>query len=354
MEIGKNLWEDVRRIKQKGLKLTTLAIIGSGIMGSSLLYNLTLERSSFDAILVFDSEAFALPCSKNSTAIVAPRGVTSGHSPLGDMILDSYLTFKEHVLNDRPAGIFQIPQYTGTEEKLEQFKLRYPDGEHVQSIGKIPLKRSVYFTTEEAFLIDPDLYLNWLQRQAKNLLPIQEISEFVTEVKPGEKIKITTQSLKEFQVDHVIFATGSYTRFWKNLFPESKLKTAKAIQGAYYEFQNVTWSIPSFSLTFEGMNLIYHAHSRKLLIGSTTDEFTHSLHPARELSQIKQRLSGLVDLELPEIGKVRLAHREKASKREPYLFTEGNMSFMGGVYKNGFSFSLKMTRSLSHQLRERA
>ena len=333
--------------------MTTLAIIGGGIAGRSLLYALSSHHFKYEEILFFDSPEFATPCAFNSTAIVAPRGVSAGHSPLGDLILEGFATFKQHCEFDRPAGVFPISQFTGAISKLDQFAKRYPLGSKVKNLGSIKLKEAVYFAEEEAFMIDPALYLPWLISEAEKKICIRPIRDFVIGF-DKEASTIMTQNKQKYAVDHVVFATGSMSKHWRNLSAHPKLNSSKAIQGSYLEFSHIHWELPTFSITLEGCNLIYRKHSAKVLIGSSTDDFPHELAPVHELRKIYHLLANTLELKLPEfhLGEIIVGHREKAQKREPYLFTEGNVSFMGGFYKNGYSLSLRQSRSLVDQLHE--
>lgn len=334
--------------------MTTLAIIGGGIAGRSLLYALSSHHFKYEEILFFESPEFAFPCALNSTAIVAPRGVTSGHSVLGDLILDGFATFKRHCEEDVPAGIFPIQQFTGALSKLDQFIKRYPSGRKVKNLDHIKLKEEVFFAQEEAFMIDPALYLPWLYSEAEKKISINHVREFVIGF-DKESSCILTQNQQKYFADHVVFATGSMSKHWKNLSTHPKLKSSKAIQGSYLEFSNIHWDMPTFSITLEGCNIIYRNHSTKILIGSSTDEFSHDLPPTQELRRIYELLANIIDLKFPEfhLGEIKVGHREKAQKREPYLFTEDNVSFMGGFYKNGFSLSLRQSKSLVDQLHGR-
>jgi glycine/D-amino acid oxidase-like deaminating enzyme len=326
--------------------LTTLAIIGAGIAGKSLVYQLAKERKKYSKILLFDSPAFAFPCSMHSTAIVAPRGVSLGHSPLGDLLHAGWVFFQQHVKSERPAGVYAIEQYTGSLSKLEDFKRRYPAGSERKTIAGLQLQSEHYFAQEEAFMIDPLTYLSWLEAEAQKVLPLERHEDFVTTVETGEKNLIKTQKRLSFVADEVVFTTGSYTRFHK------KIKNAKPVQGSYLEFQEVDWGNESFSITFEGDNLIYHGHSKTLLVGSTSDDFWHELSPQTKLQDIWRRLQATFKVALPAIesGVVRVGLREKASKREPYIHIEGNCSFMGGFYKNGFSLAPMLAKNLTSHL----
>lgn len=333
--------------------MTTLAIIGSGIIGRSLIYTLAKEGKSFEKITLFYSDSFAFPCTLHSTATVAPRGLSSGHSSLGDLLMESFKTFKEHVELDLPLGVEKVPQYTGANEKLETFKTRYPNGSVTKKPGILSLHDETYVAEEEAYLIDPKTYSNWLMNEAQKMLQnkLEVIHDFVVEVRDNERVHLKTQNGRELAFDKVIFAGGSYNRYWMGLAPTSKLKTSKAIQGSYLEFNHVTLNVPSFSLTLDGDNLIWNAPLKRLLVGSTTLETHHVLPPVSELRAIYDRIKTRVEVTLPEFKKaeIKVGLREKAQKRSPYLFEENKKIFVGGCYKNGYSLGLRMARETARQ-----
>lgn len=335
----------IEDLNRKDWKLTTLAIVGGGILGRSLLFALK-EKNSFDEILFFESPDFSFPCALRSTAIVAPRGVTAGHSPLGDQIVEGFKVFREHAETAKPRGVYPITQFTGAKTKLEKFKERYPLGEVKTSIEGLPFSEAQYIATEEAFMIDPKIYLDWLLAQSLASLPIRVLSEFVTDLKMGAKVTLKTQAGNTFEVDQVVFATGAASRFWSHQFPGSILKSSQPSHGAYLAFPGVDWQRPSFSLTFEGCNLIYHAHSKRLLLGSTTKDHRHVLPDEKDLREVYSVMQTLLEEKLPDFaaGERLVGLREKATKRRPYVYTEGPVSFMGGLYKNGYTLSLMLAR----------
>lgn len=325
--------------------MTTLAIIGSGILGRSLIYSLAKEKKPLGEITLFYSDNIVSPCTYHSTAIVAPRGLSVGLSPLGDMLMDGFRVFSEHVKLDKPAGVEKIRQYTVATKKIDEFKKRYP----AAVPGKTFLKSEALVATDDAYLIEPKTYSDWLLAEAKNQITI--IEDFVTEVDEKDSVLVKTLNGKELTFDKVIFAGGSYNAFWKNVAPESKLKTSKSVQGSYFEFTDVNWEMDSFSLTLDGDNIIWNKLFNKLLIGSTSLETNHLLPPHKALGDIYQRLGTLCDLNLPPLHKalIKVGLREKAQKREPYIVTAGKKYFLGGLYKNGFSLALKIARNFSHQ-----
>lgn len=321
--------------------METIAVIGGGISARSLLFAMA-RRNVTHKVLVFQSDSFAFPCSYHSTAIVAPRGVSTGLSPLGDYLFAGFERFKSHFETDRPQGVFVIPQYTGAVSKVDAFKKRYPDGIIASKAGALHLKEQMYLAEESAYLIRPRDYLDWLMKESRKTLDIQLINCFVTKIEEG---KITTVDGTEFSADKIIFATGTHNDLWQDLFPEKK--NTKPAQGCYLEFSAVEMG-ESFSLTLEGDNLIYDSGRKTLLIGSTTRESRLELSPEKELLEIYQNLVRRIDRKLPDFlqAEIKTGLREKGPKREPYLLSSGNKLMLGGFYKNGYSLSLSMADKL--------
>lgn len=321
--------------------MTTLAIIGGGIAGRSLIYALAKKGFSASEILLFDSDNFARTCSLRSTAIVAPRGVTTGHSDLGDTIAEAFRTFSSHVELDKPQGVYSITQYTSALTKLDQFKKRYPCGSDSNQF----FKNAIYTAKENAFMIDPKQYMDWLLSFSSSL-PFKLEKDIVIKVEEeGTRFKLTTQNQKVFIADKVIYCGGSYNRYWQ------PTKSGKPVQGSYLEF-DFDLGTESLSITLEGDNFIYHAHSKKLLIGSTTDDLLHEIAPATDLKAIHGRLTERLSFTLPDFNKgvVRVGLREKAQKRAPYLYQEGQKFYLGGFYKNGYSLALHLSEKLIQTL----
>lgn len=316
--------------------MKTLAIIGGGVCGHSLLFTLSKLPKRYHKIYFFDQRDFFNACALNSTAIVAPRGVSEGHSDLGNFLVEGYKTFKEHNDQDGPQGIERITQYTGASSKIDQMKTRYPGGE---------MKGDLYIATEEAFSIHPSTYLKWLFEASRKNLDFEFHQDAVVEVTPGNKVKIRTQNNLELEADEVIFSAGSSQALWKKLFPDSKLSKTKTVQGSYFEYSNVDMGETSFSKTLEGDNAIYSSLHKTLLIGSTTQESSLELAPEKELHEIKERLKKFV--EIPDSKPmIRVGLREKAPKREPYLIVQDNLKAVGGFYKNGYSLSMLFCQKL--------
>lgn len=326
--------------------MTTLAVIGSGILGSCLAFSLAKERKNFTNLTLFSSDSITPPCTLSSTAVAAARGVTPGHSKLGDKLHQGFLRFSKHVKEDQPKGVQQISQITVATEKLDQFKKRYPESLPRKDF----LKTEQETVSEDAFLIETDIYTNWLQSHIHKNSEIvyKHINDFIVEIRQDEKVHLTTHSGKSFSFDHVICAGGNYNRFWKELDQTKKLYTSKPVQGSYFEFNQLNWSHPSFSLTIDGDNIVWNQPKKRLFVGSTSLEASHFLAPHKELIGIFNRLNQITNLDLPPFKNalIKVGLREKAQKREPYIISNNNLHFIGGVYKNAFVLSLLMSEEL--------
>lgn len=322
--------------------MTTIAIIGGGIAARSLLFAMA-KKNIRQKILVFYSDSFAFPCSVHSTAIVAPRGISSGHSSLGDQLVSGYQRFLRHFQEDLPAGVIQVPQYTAAPTKLDAFQKRYPMGRVEKSLGNISLAEDMYVAQESAFLIRPRDYMDWLLLESQKNLKIEIVQDFVIEVNDGV---IRTLGGTMYSPERIIFTTGVNNDLWQTYFPENK--KSKPAQGCYLEFQNTDLDCESISLTLEGDNLIFDKEKKTLLIGSTTKESHLELSPEKELLEIYSNLCQKISLKLPDFksGFIRTGLREKAMKREPYFLKKENFAMIGGLYKNGYSVSLKIAEDL--------
>ena len=327
--------------------MTTLAIVGGGLMGRSLIYTLAKEQKYFEKIVLFSSDQITIPCTLNSTAIVARRGITRGHSRLGDLLFEGHELFSDHVISDRPHGIETVTQYNGALTKLDTFLERFPNS----SLSDKFFNQKFYLSEENAFMVDPRTYINWLLNESKSFYQnsFETLDDMVIDILEEDRVYLKTLNGNKFEFDKVIFAGGSYNRFWASRVPDTKLNISKPVQGSYLEFNHVPWDRPSFSLTLEGDNLIWNNPLKRLFIGSTTNDSIHYLPPKRELTLIYERLSQRVNLKFPPIERsvFKVGLREKAQKREPYIIEKGRSVFVGGLYKNAFTLALKLARTIS-------
>ena len=322
--------------------MRSIIVIGAGITAENFIFRLSLLKNESFSIIQLANDAYYPACATRSTAIVAARGVSSGHSDLGDTLVQSYRHFLGMVERFRPEGIYLGEQWTGVNKKMDEFKKRYPDGEELiqlESLG-VGLTEKLYFSTESCFVIDPEEYLSWLRKQSANL-NLNRFEEAVTDIQKLEKSwKIITSAGKEYFADYVYMGVGSYQRFWKDIHDEKSLaRSSKTAQGSYLSFKGMDLGQKYFSLTLNGNNLIYHPHSKKIIIGATTVAADHHMPAISDLKKIYQEIKNLVKIPVPEFDsfEIKTGLREKAKGRRPYLEMNNGLIVAGGFYKNGYS-----------------
>lgn len=261
--------------------------------------------------------------------------------------MESFERFSLHIKEDRPEGVFLGTQWTGTCEKIEELKKRYPDGKLTQGISdlKIQFSKELYLMSESCFIIDPEIYLSWLRKETEKRLTVKRIKDHALDlIQTNGKFSVLTQKGETHNSDKLFTGMGNYHRLWKKSFPEDSLiQTSQAVQGSYLVYDNILFGNEYFSLTLNGDNLIYHPHTQKLIIGSTTVKSEHLLPDLKELKRIDSNLRGLLlSLKWPsfEEGHIITGLREKAKQRRPFLEKRNGLILSGGYYKNGYSLGL--------------
>jgi len=337
---------------EKAQKLRTLGIIGGGIVGKSLLFSLACEhRQKYDRVVIFESEDFAPACTLRTTSIVAARGVLPGIGPLGDSIHQGILDFKDHVKKFAPQGVYPIYQITSAQEKMDYFLRRYKEFSHAQEFRGLAFTKELPLYIEDAYYVNPSEYCDWLYQWSAQKMNVIHKKDFVVSI--DEELNVKTHNNETFKFDHLILAGSIKNKLWSSLVTDSKVTRSKPVKGSYLLFKNIDWGNESYSLSMDGLNLIYRAPSHELLIGATSDESElYSLVEKEFLSEAYLYFSNILQRSLPDFKKAEVftGIREKSSKRQPYLGTEKNVSYIGGLYKNGFTLSLKMARTLVSQL----
>jgi len=327
-------------VKSRGrFNLTTLAIVGAGIAAHSLIFTLAKEKKNFSKIFLIDDKNLFPPCTLSSTAVVAARGVNEDLSPLGKLLHEGYQTFKDHFDHDSPEGVKKVIHTQLGRKDDDKFIQRFGTLPETSSFQSFPLTQPYSKYEEEAFIINPAIYLNWLWEKSQG---VSRINDAVISVQSNE---LFFKSGDKLIADQIVFCAGVYQKFF---LPEL---SSKSIQGAYLESHHQLKDRASFSLTVDGINLIYHHDLSMILLGSTSKEAFHFLASQDELKKILTKARREVsDLPPYESWKIRVGLREKAKKRMPYCIRdqEGRI-FLGGYYKNGFSVALKMAKNLTHQ-----
>lgn len=338
--------------EQKVRELARLAIIGGGIVGKSLLFSLAKEkRQKYDSITLYESDALAPACTERSTAIVAARGVLPGLSTLGDNIHQGISFFGQHVKNDHPAGVYPIKQVSSALIKQDAFFRRYQSFTKNSQFQELNFSQELPLFVEDAYYVKPTEYCQWLFNEAQKKMNVKVCHDFVTSLdKEGH---IRTLGGESVQYDHVILAGGVKNHLWAGLVDEPKLKKTKSVRGSFLLFQNVSLFNASYSLSIDDLNFIYRKETQELLIGSTSQESRlYGFDEKKDLTKIYDYFKELLLIKLPDISQaqIQIGMREKAPKREPYSGIDGRISYLGGLYKNGFTLGLKMATDVVRQL----
>ncbi len=332
--------------------MRTLGIVGGGIVGKSLLFSLAIEnRQKYDRVIIFESEAFAPSCTLRSTAIVAARGVLPGISPLGDLIHQGILAFRDHVKEYAPRGVYPITQINSALTKEDAFYRRYKENFKADKVNNLSFNQELPLFVEQAQYVNAFEYCQWLYEEAQKRMDVIRVNDFVTEI--NQELDVKTLNGENFKFDHLILAGSIKNKLWSTLVENPKLTRSKTVKGSFLSFSNVDWGKESYSLSIDDLNCIYRAQSQELLIGATSEQSEiYGTDELNSLVPIYEFFSKVVDRKLPPLPSATLitGMREKSSKREPYLGREGNISYIGGLYKNGFTLSLKMAKSLVSQL----
>lgn len=329
--------------------MKTLGIIGGGIVGKSLLFSLARKNGQkYDRVVIFESDDFAPACTARTTAMVASRGVQLGLSTLGDIIHQGITEFNAHVTEDSPRGVYPIYQISSALIKIPHFHRRYKSGVYFDNHYRdISFTRELPLFAEPAYFVAPDEYCSWLLERAQERLSIEEVREFVVSV--DKDLNVKTLEGREFKFDHVVFAGSVNNKLWSSFTEDKKVMESKTVKGSYLHFKNIDWGRDSYSITMDELNVIYRAPTQEMLISATSAPSQNYFINDKELLRpVYDCFAAILNNKLPpfEQGAVITGLREKSVKREPYLVNEGNVSFLGGFYKNGFTLSLKMTKNL--------
>jgi len=328
-------------------------VIGAGLAAENFIFALAGAKSGRHSVIQLADDVFYPACSLRSTAVVAARGVSLGHSELGDTLFQGYQRFQKHVLEDNPQGVFVGEQWSGVSRKIPEFKKRYPQNltqNEIPSLG-IELATELCLSSEPCYIIDPALYLGWLKDQSVSL-PIERYKDIVINIQRENELWVATSlSGKIFKAENLFLGLGSYQRFWKEFLPV----VSKPVHGSYLVYENISWGVKSFSLTLNGHNLIYRSYSNELVIGSTSEEGGHFMASESELREIDQDLrTMLVNKSWPSFEKAKILTgiREKGKGRRPYLESKDRFVAVGGLYKNGFSLALYLAEIARAHLKE--
>lgn len=311
----------------------TLSVVGEGIASLIFLHDLAhcFEKGltlPFSKIIWARAPKLVSSASFWSTALVAPHGVKTGLSPLGDELFEAFSLAREFYQQWSGPGVEKI-SLTYFEDEKNSIERRF--GKENLSAQRFENFQAQGFQ-EEAFLINPEIFLAHLKQKILQLLPNIEIVEDVILSFSDSKLVGLKNS---YPCDQVFWGSGI------NPFGPKK---GKAISGHVLRFDDIDLGAKSFALNILGKNLIYRADQtgRVLFVGATSSEDGEMFPDAQSLLDYLQRLQAIKEFAFLRNHKAILwgGPRHKLSKRRPQIQAVNAQEFHAlGFYKSGYSLA---------------
>jgi glycine/D-amino acid oxidase-like deaminating enzyme len=303
-----------------------LAILGAGVSGLTLLHEISKQKI-YSEIILIDAADFYPPCSLNTTATVALRGVSLGHSALGDDLVRGFEDWQNRANTFRSV------------EKLKLYHHITEEHSRYQKMEKIffePINQECFY--EEGFLVNPLLFLHEL----KNNLTFTKVNSPLEKIEyVKNKINLSFLNRNSIEVDQMVVAGGAYLKKLSHLYPkEDMLEKTKILQGSFWS-ADLDLGLDSFDLHSNGSQIIYSDKQKKIMIGSISSEDEDFAVNPTEIEKIYSEFKNKLRLKIPEfkMGHISTGLRHKASQRRLLIkrsVMSPNIIFWGGQYKNGF------------------
>ena len=328
-----------------------LAVIGGGVFSWSFLWQLShcISHSKLGKnieITLMDGSTNFSPCSLNSTALVARRAEGFGVSALGDLIQSSWQWWcHQHQLHQwiPTQGVSLSPLYYHQPAHLN----RVP---YLQQLSAVKAFHHMdTLKVEPAFLINPNLWLWYLQDQAKKNFATLGIMfkhqlESVSSINSFNNEVVINKDLKHF--DYLILQPGAY-----KIQNFEIVEKEEVIYGSFLEFTNYLENYKSSFSFSSHYQLYYHKHESLLQLGiysskevSASDEWSQLQHLYYQAKQDGWPLPPL------ESASKKVGLRHKLKKRLPIIGRKNNCFYHLGGYKIGYLVSLFQSRQLINLL----
>ena len=331
-----------------------VAVIGSGIAGQMLIYNL-LKAKNLQKLDWYSADSFAPACSSSTTSIVRRSGITSGVSPLGDLLLESFEAFESLYESDKhlQACIDKSLHYELYPHDDEKLLERYPP----QADSEPLFSRVDYKTSsEQVYVVYPMRFKKYILDQFQNSGLGHLYSELVVEVKEN-KDSIFIQSQSETrEYDYVFSAVGwNYAAYYQH--PKFK----NHVSGHYLElsahFLDSELTQDSWSLSIDKINFIFRKKSQCLLVSAVNKQSIELLGSPSELGALYENAQQLFPTwNWPKLNSenLKVGVRVKGQKRYPISeWTTPRHASLNGLYKNGFSYAVKLSKDLINEMGEK-
>ncbi len=331
--------------------MSRLLLIGEGIAAAAYLRELSVSRvaEQFTRIVQVASPDLAPACSFHSTAVAALRGTRTGLSPLGDELVAGWEMAREFYQSWDGPGVTAARLTTvveDTEKDLRRFS-------HLPRAVSSPLplsKTSAFLVEEEAWLIDPALFLPALH-SSLTTPPRERRETLVTRLhREGPVWRARFLGGMEEDFERVVLASGAWMPWMRELFPPGHpLGDLRPVQGSYWQWEGVDLGPESFAMAWSGHNLVYHAVPRRLLMGATSVKDGTLIPDLKGLRGQWEFWRERLERPLPDPARalLRTGVRARTADRRPHGggVREG-LQAMGGLYKNGWVAAWKLARDL--------
>lgn len=354
-----------------------VVIIGSGIAAISYLWQLSenlsaymlqnLATSKIKKILVLSQSDWAPPCSLNSTAIAAKRGISKGISALGDLLWQG----QEYLWHHYQQQLAQLADLQG----LEPITCYYhPEAKASKRVGASELGLMFY---PEKFLTS--LTAICCHRLAALGCEVIFKHEFIYNI---DAHFIQLQSGVNIHFVHVALFPGAYVQelSWSpGLLPDEVVQNiAKKGQSVYGSYVEGTCHLNCGSFAYyaaekNGMqrSFIYRSQDHKVLIGTYSQKESFLLTEQQScllrddarnlLLEVMQKFK-LPNVATPE-WVLKTGRRHKLAERKP-IFGHSDIkhdatavnsryrsiSYSLGGYKNGYSIAFYVAHQLAQAL----
>ncbi len=308
-----------------------LLVIGGGVGAWAFLR--ALEASSvvdrFDDIHQVEAPALAPPCSIDSTAVAALRGTRVGLSELGDELVADWAVAR--TILPRLAGATHAKLTTACWEERDQRRFQ-----HLARAAEPPLPladAAPVLALEEAWIIDPPQVLASLRAACSRVRTRQAFVKGWETL--GDRTLVRFLDGPEENYDQVVVCAGAWTGWLMTPSP-----APRSVRGTFARWDEVAFGAESFAFTVDGINLIYRADARVLLLGASTEVEDGRLWPdAAIVREQWAKVAAHLAIPLPawEDATLHTGMRQRGPQRRPFIHAPApNVLVAGGLYKNGW------------------
>lgn len=287
-------------------------IIGNGIASKVFLFSF-LKRFSECRVLVIESPLYPA-CSIKTTSHVAVAQTVEGSGPLGQLVVDSYLAFKQFFEINSPKGV----------EKGHLFQDAFKDG-------------------VDHYFITPSILYSWFEEKTSEK-GVNFSNDHVLNIKEFEDVVEVHSKQTSYLAKKVLLAPGpGFNGISINGVDQDFYRGFVRRPGSYWIAEATGYQHDhSWVFTLGKANLIYRKSEQLFLLGGTTNQHDELAIDFKTLIEWHKIYTQELDF-LPRFirGKVDSGLRFRGPKRMPFygqMPSTQNVYALTGLHKNGFSY----------------